>query len=91
MYDRDIPIQHDGCVLVDLEGMVSKELLDQIVILGGRTVPYPEPGRQLRAFIPPAHLEALAARADVTFISVASVIASGGMQLAPSPLLNPKL
>jgi hypothetical protein len=85
----DIPIQHDGSVLVDLETTVSKELLEQITKLGGRTSPNPEPGKQLRVFIPPAQLEALAAREDVTAIAVATVITTGGMQLmteTPTPM-----
>ena len=81
----DIPIHRDGCVLVDLEATVSEELIDHIVSIGGQTLPHPAPGRPVRAFIPLAQLGDLAARADVTAISAAVIVASGGVQPMPSP------
>ena len=79
----DIPIQDGDRVLVDLEATVSQDLLDQIARLGGRIAPNPASGQQLRVFIPLAQMEALAARADVSAISVATVIASSRMLASP--------
>lgn len=67
----DLAVQADGRVLVDLDATVSPALLAYIKHSGGHIVNSFEAARRVRATIPLAQLEALAARDDVKFISPA--------------------
>jgi lipoprotein-anchoring transpeptidase ErfK/SrfK len=68
----DIPIQDGGNVLVDIKGSVSKEMLEQVVVLGGKVVSGDEPADTVRAMVPLTGLETLAKRPDVESISPAT-------------------
>jgi hypothetical protein len=69
----EIPIKDGDRVLVDIEGSVSKALLDQVA-LGGGALPDSSPSTtMLRAMVPLSQLEALAMRSDITSISAAKL------------------
>lgn len=70
--DPDLVIEPDGRVQVDLTATVSSALLEQITKAGGTVVSSFESAKAIRARIPLGQLEALAARADVIFISPAA-------------------
>ena len=75
-----IPIKDGDRVLVDIDGSVSKALLDQVKLSGG-AVPRGLPtGTTLRAMFPLSQLEALASRTDVKFISPAKVSVTARMK-----------
>ena len=78
----DIPFQHAGSVLVDMEASVSKELLNQIALVGG-VINDSESAASLRAMVPLSQLETLAGRADVKFISPARPIATSRVKVSP--------
>jgi len=63
-----LPIDDSRRVLVDIKADVSEELLSRIRELGGSVVSAFPQHRQVRARLPLAKLEDLAARSDVTFI-----------------------
>jgi len=65
--EPDIPIKDGERVLVDIEGSVSKALVDQVTLSGG-VVPKSPTTTNLRAMVPLSQLEALASRADVKSI-----------------------
>ena len=67
----DIPIKDGPRVLVDLNALVSADLLKHVEAIGGRLAPSPDAARIVRAMIPLGELEALARRADVTNIAPA--------------------
>ena len=69
--EPDIPIKEGDRVLVDIDASVSKALSDQVALVGGVVVKSPSSSTTLRAMVPVLQLEALAARADVSFISPA--------------------
>jgi len=60
-----------GRVLVEIEGVFSRELHDQIASLGGDVVANWGTTTNFRAWVPFAQLEVLAARADIKSISAA--------------------
>lgn len=60
-----------GRVLVDMKASVSKELRDQIALLGGQAINGWATATTLRAWVPFAQLETLASRADVSSMSAA--------------------
>ena len=64
----DLAIRPDGRVLVDLDAAVSKELETYLEASGGQIVNSFERYHAIRAVLPLARLEAIAARADVRFI-----------------------
>jgi hypothetical protein len=66
--EPDIPVKHDGRVLVDIQASVSKGLLNQIALDGGWVNNSSVTTTTLRAMVPFTQLEALAGRADVKFI-----------------------
>lgn len=82
--EPDIPIQAAGRVLVDIEAAVSKELLDQIALVGGKVIKGSETITTLRAMIPLSRLETLAGRADVKSISPASLTITSGVKASPA-------
>jgi hypothetical protein len=68
-----IPVKDGDRVLVDIEGSVSKALLNQVT-LGGGTLPDSSPSSTTaRAMVPLSQLQTLAVRGDVKFISPAKV------------------
>jgi hypothetical protein len=68
-----IPVKDGDRVLVDIEGSVSKALLNQVA-LGGGTLPDNSPSSTtVRTMVPLSQLETLASRGDVKFISPAKV------------------
>ena len=79
----DISVQDGNLVLVEIEGRITKDLIDHITGIGGRSSSLPESGKPLRAFIPMAQLGAVAERADVTAISAAEISVTDGMRAAP--------
>ena len=71
--EPDIPIKDGDRVLVDIEGSVSKGLLNQVTLAGG-TLPHSSPSSSmLRAMVPLSQLERLASRTDVKSISAAKL------------------
>ena len=71
--EPDIPIKDGDRVLVDIEGSVSKALLNQVT-LGGGTLPHSSASiTMLRAMVPLSQLETLASRTDVKSISAAKL------------------
>lgn len=80
--EPDIPIKDGDRVLVDIEGSVSKALLDQVTLSGGTVPNGSTTTTALRAMVPLSQLEALASRTDVNFISPAkpAVISRVGAQ-----------
>ena len=66
--DRD----EKGLVLVDIDAKVNDELLARIAALGGQVVNHYAQYDAIRARLPLAQIEALAARADVKFIRSAA-------------------
>jgi len=66
-----IPVQDGDRVLVDIEGSISKSLVDQVTLGGGALPDSASSSTTLRALIPLSQLEALATRADVKSISPA--------------------
>ncbi|HST29511.1 MAG TPA: hypothetical protein VLK27_01585 [Chthoniobacterales bacterium] len=69
----EIPIKDGDRVLVDIEGSISKALLDQVT-LGGGALPDTSPSSTtLRAMVQLSQLEMLATRSDVTSISPAKL------------------
>lgn len=68
-----IPVKDRDRVLVDIEGSVSKSLLDQVTLSGGVVPNGSTTTTTLRAMVPLSQLEALAARADVKSIVPANL------------------
>ena len=64
-----IPVKDHDRVLVDVQGAVSKDLLDSISAAGGNVVSGFVTSEKARAMVPIAQLETLAARPDVSVIS----------------------
>jgi hypothetical protein len=60
-----------GRVLIEIDGVFSRELSDQIASLGGQVVSDWGTTTKFRAWVPFAQLEILAARADIKSISAA--------------------
>jgi len=60
-----------GRVLVEIEGVFSRELSDQIASLGGQVVNDWGTTTKFRVWVPFAQLETLAARADIRSLSAA--------------------
>ena len=81
----DIPMRDGDRVLVDLDVTASEELLNQIVLIGGKVANSPDPTHIIRAMIPLAQVEALAGRADVRSISPAIVTVNNVIIAAPQP------
>jgi len=67
----DIPIKDPGRILVELDATVSKQLLDQIVLIGGQVWSSAESSHTICAMVPLAALEDLAARPDIKSIAPA--------------------
>lgn len=63
-----VAVEADDTVLVDLDARVDAPLLDAIARLGGRVVNTVPRFDAVRAYVPMAALETLAARADITGI-----------------------
>ena len=70
MLEPDV-YKYRGRVLVEIEGVFSRELSDQITTLGGQVVNDWGTTARFRAWLPFAQLEILAARADIRSISAA--------------------
>jgi hypothetical protein len=68
-----IPIKDGDRVLVDIEGSVSKALLDQVMLMGGALPDSSTSNTMLRAMVPLSQLQTLALRPDVKSISPAKV------------------
>ena len=68
-----IPIKDGDRVLVDIEGAVSKALVNQVKLRGGALPGSAPSNNVLRAMVPLSQLETLALRDDVKFISPAKV------------------
>ena len=81
--EPDIPIKDAGRVLVDMEASVSKELLDQVALVGGQVINGSETATTLRAMVPLSQLETLAGRADVKSISPARLTITSGVKASP--------
>jgi hypothetical protein len=81
--EPDIPIKDGSSVLVDLDASISKELLDEITLLGGTVVKSPAPANVIRAMVPLSQLETLAGRADVKSISPARPSLRSGINASP--------
>ena len=68
-----IPIKEGDRVLVEIEGSVSKALLDQVKLAGGALPESSTSNAVVRAMVPLSQLENLASRGDVKFISPAKL------------------
>jgi hypothetical protein len=82
--EPDIPIKDAGRALVDVEAPASKELLDQIALLGGQVVSGSATATTVRAMVPLSQLETLAGRADVKSISPARPTVTSVIKAAPA-------
>src|SRR5437588_6839381 len=71
--EPEIPVKDGDRVLVDIEGSVSKALVDQVALSGGTVPNGSTTAMTLRAMVPLSQLEALAARSDVHFIAPAKL------------------
>jgi hypothetical protein len=71
--EPEIPIKDGDRVLVDIEGSISKALIDQVTLGGGALPDNSSSGTLLRAMVPLSQLEALATRSDVKSISPAKL------------------
>jgi hypothetical protein len=71
--EPDIPIKDGDRLLVDIEGSVSKALLDHVTLSGGTIPSGSTTTTTLRAMVPLSQLEALASRADVKSIAPATL------------------
>jgi len=71
--EPDIPIKDGDRVLVDIEGSVSKALLDQVTLSGGTVPSGSTTNTTLRAMVPLSQVEALASRTDVNSIAPAKL------------------
>ena len=80
--EPDIPIKDGDRVLVDIEGSVSKVLLDQVTLSGGTVPSGSTTTTTLRAMVPLSQVEALASRTDVQSIAPA--------QLSVTSQINPQ-
>ena len=80
--EPEIPVKDGDRVLVDIEGSVSKALVDQVALSGGTVPNGSTTAMTLRAMVPLSQLEALAARSDVHCIAPAkpAVISRVGAQ-----------
>jgi hypothetical protein len=78
--EPNIPVKHNGRVLVDMQATVSTALLNQIVLVGGWVDNSSATATTLRAWVPFSQLEALAGRADVKFISPARPTIKSGVK-----------
>lgn len=78
--EPDIPIQHAGRILVDIEASVSGKLLNQIALIGGQVINGSTTATNLRAMVPLSKLESLAGRADVRSISPARPTITSGVK-----------
>jgi hypothetical protein len=80
--EPNIPVKHNGRVLVDMQATVSTALLNQIVLVGGWVDHSSATATTLRAWVPFSQLEALAGRADVRFIFPATLIVHSRIKAA---------
>ena len=89
--DPDLAIEADGRVLVDLNATVTKELLARIESEGGKVIHSFEAARAIRALVPLTRMEALASRADITFIAPAAqaITNHGGAAQAQGSNIKP--
>jgi hypothetical protein len=71
--EPDIPIKDGERVLVDIEGSISKALVDQVTLAGGAVPKGSTTTTTLRAMVPLSQLETLASRADVKSIAPANI------------------
>ena len=78
--EPDIPVKHNGRVLVDMEATVSRGLLNHIVLVGGWVDNNSATPTKVRAMVPFSQLEALAGRADVKSISPAHPTIKSGVR-----------
>jgi len=78
--EPNIPVKHNGRVLVDMQATVSTALLNRIVLVGGWVDNSSATATTLRAWVPFSQLEALAARADVKSISPARPTIKSGVK-----------
>ena len=85
----DIPVRDGNRALVDISATVSEALRQHVTGLGGHLAPSPDPSRVVRAMLPLAALEALAARADVMAIVPADLQRVSRLQALPSAGSNP--
>lgn len=75
-----IPVKDGDRVLVDIEGSISKALVDQVTLMGGALPDSSPSSTVLRAMVPLSQLETLAARADVNSISPAKLSVTNRIQ-----------
>jgi hypothetical protein len=76
----DIPIKDSDRVLVDIDGSISKALVDQVTLGGGALPDDAASSTTLRAMVPISQLEALATRSDVTSIAPAKLSVTKRME-----------
>jgi len=69
----DIPIKDPGRILVELDATLSKQLLDQIALIGGQVWSSAESNHTICAMVPLAALEGLAVRPDIKSIAPAKL------------------
>lgn len=69
--EPDIPGNLPEGVMVDIQGSISKHLLDRISAVGGKVVDGSVTPTTVEAIVPASQLEPLATRGDVKFIATA--------------------
>ena len=82
--EPNIPIKDGDRVLVDIEGSVSKQLLDQVRVVGGQLVSSSTTVTTVRAMIPLQQLESLARRPDVKSIAPAQLAVTSKVIAPPA-------
>ena len=76
----DIPVKDGNRVLVDIDGSISKALVDQVTLGGGALPDNAATTTTLRAMVPLSQLEALAMRSDVNSIVPAKLSVTTRME-----------
>ena len=79
--EPNIPVKDGTRILVDIQGRVSRELLNQAAVAGGQVVKGSETVTAFRVMIPLSQIVGLAGRSDVTSISPARLSVTSKVKL----------
>ena len=77
----DLPAKDGNRVLVDIEGSISKALVDRVTLGGGALPDNAATSTTLRAMVPLSQLESLAMRSDVNSIGPAKLSVTTRMEM----------
>jgi len=79
--EPNIPVKDGSRILVDIQGRVSRELLNQVALAGGQVIKGSETVTAFRAMIPLSQIVGLAGRSDVTSIAPARLSVTSKVKL----------